>query len=157
MARSRTGRGGKGLRLERGVLARIYEHAAAAYPEEACGGLFGQAVDGEHVEVVEAAPVANTREDERRRRYLIGPEDVLALEKRAAAAGVEVVGYYHSHPDAPAEPSEFDRAHAWPWYVYLIVGVAGGRAQDVRAWRLANSRAAFEPMKIWNAEDSDDE
>ena len=120
-------------RLQRAV-ARVVAHIEAVYPEEAPGGLLGIVGDDAAIEVVEAIPSDNIREDERRRRYLIGPDDVLALERRASDAGLQVVGYYHSHPDAPAAPSDFDREHAWPWYVYLIVSVVenlGAEFQDV--------------------------
>ncbi|MGD2153172.1 MAG: M67 family metallopeptidase [Gemmatimonadales bacterium] len=130
------------------VLAQIGEHAEAGYPEEAPGGLLGIAHDQATIEVSEAVPADNSRRDERRRRYLIGPDDVLALERRASDSGLQVVGYYHSHPDAPAVPSEFDREHAWPTYVYLIVSVVDGRAADIRAWRLSDDRAAFDAIEI---------
>ena len=138
-----------GARLQLGpqLLAAMREHAEATYPEEACGGMLGRA-DSDTVEVVEVVSLANVREVERRRRYLIGPDDVLALERRAEARGLQVVGYYHSHPDAPAEPSAFDREHAWPWYVYLIVSVAEGRAAEAKAWRLADDRGEYEAVQI---------
>jgi proteasome lid subunit RPN8/RPN11 len=140
------------LRLMVDVPAAMRQHAEAVYPEEACGGLLGRPGNGEEVEVVEAAPVTNVREHERRRRYLIGPEDVLHLERRAAAAGLQVVGYYHSHPDAPPLPSAFDREHAWPWYVYLIISVENGRAATARAWQLADDREDFKPVPMINEE-----
>ncbi len=138
---------GRELRFAAGVLGRIRDQAESGYPEEVCGGLLGDAREGA-VRVIDAVPLSNARDDERRRRYLIGPDAVLGLERRAESAGLQVVGYYHSHPDAPAEPSEFDRAHAWPWYVYLIVGVQSGRAGPVRAWRLAESRDRFESISF---------
>ncbi len=138
------------LRFAAGVLERVREHAESGYPEEVCGGLLGDARDGD-VRVIDAVPVSNVRADERRRRYLIDPGAVLELEKRAEAAGVQVVGYYHSHPDAAAVPSEFDREHAWPWYIYLIVSVESGRAGVTRAWRLAESRERFEPVSLREA------
>ncbi len=135
------------LRLAAGVLDRIREHAESGYPEEVCGGLLGDARDG-GVRVIDAVPLDNVRGDERRRRYLIAAEDVLGLERRAASAGVQVVGFYHSHPDASAVPSEFDREHAWPWYTYLIVSVRSGRAGATQAWRLAESRERFESVSF---------
>jgi proteasome lid subunit RPN8/RPN11 len=130
------------------VLAAIREHVEATYPEEAPGGLLGIVHDENTIEVVEAAVSANARDEERRRRYLIGPDDVVALERRASQTGLQVVGYYHSHPDAPPAPSDFDREHAWPWYVYLIVSVVAGRAADARAWRLSDDRQAFDVVTI---------
>jgi proteasome lid subunit RPN8/RPN11 len=139
-----------GVRLVVGpeVAALIRGHVEAVYPEEAPGGLLGIVHDETTVEVVEAVPSDNARSEERRRRYLIGPDDVLALERRASNAGLQVVGYFHSHPDAPPAPSEFDREHAWPTYIYLIVSVAEGRTAEARAWRLSDDRDAFEPIEI---------
>lgn len=130
------------------VLALIREHVEAVYPEEAPGGLLGIVHDETTIEVVEAVSADNVRTDERQRRYLIGPDDVLALERRASEAGLQVVGYYHSHPDARPAPSDFDREHAWPWYVYLIVSVVAGRTADARAWRLSDDREAFDAIEI---------
>jgi proteasome lid subunit RPN8/RPN11 len=139
-----------GVRLTVGseVLALIRGHVEAIYPEEAPGGLLGIVHDETTVEVAEAVPSDNARGEERRRRYLIGPDDVLALERRASDAGFQVVGYYHSHPDAPPVPSEFDREHAWPTYIYLIVSVVEGRTAEARAWRLSDDRDAFEAIEI---------
>ncbi|UCC83275.1 MAG: M67 family metallopeptidase [Gemmatimonadota bacterium] len=139
---------GARLVVSREVLALIRRHVEGIYPEEAPGGLLGTVHEETTVEVVEAVPSHNVRNEERRRRYLIGPDDVLALERRASEAGLQVVGYYHSHPDAPPLPSEFDREHAWPWYVYLIVSVVDGRMADARAWRLADDRDAFDAVEM---------
>lgn len=130
------------------VLAAIREHVEATYPDEAPGGLLGIVRDATTIEVVEAVISGNARDEERRRRYLIGPDDVLVLERRAAETGLQVVGYYHSHPDAPPAPSDYDREHAWSWYVYLIVSVVAGRATDARAWRLSDDRQAFATVAI---------
>lgn len=135
----------RGMNIEIGTdtLQAIRRQAQSGYPEEICGGLLGR--EGNHgvVQVVEATALRNTRSDERGRRYLIGPDDVLLIEKRADSTGLQVVGYYHSHPDAPAVPSEFDRQHAWPWYTYLIVDVQQGRPGRARAWRLTDDRRRF--------------
>lgn len=140
-------RGGQ-LRLSAEAVERIRQHVEASYPEEACGGLLGSARGDGVVEVAVADPLTNAKDRERGRRYLIGPGDVLALERRAGKADLEVLGYYHSHPDAPALPSEFDREHAWPWYHYVIVRVEDGRATEVRAWRLTDDRQQFDPVSV---------
>jgi proteasome lid subunit RPN8/RPN11 len=142
-------RGERRTRLILGAesIALIREHLQASYPEEACGGLLGVTAE-ESVEVVDAVLLANVREAERHRRYLIGPDEVLALERRAKDSGLQVVGYYHSHPDAPPIPSEFDREHAWPWYAYLIASVENGSLTSWRAWRLADDRKRFVPLQL---------
>lgn len=129
------------------VRERIRSHLEDAYPEEACGGLLGRALNG-RTEVTAVAALENRESQDRARRYLIDPDAVLALQKRAEEQGLEVVGYYHSHPEAPAEPSAFDREAAWPWYVYLIVSLRDGRATEFGAWRLTEDRSGFRPLTI---------
>lgn len=140
------------LRLAVGAVAAIRRHADAVYPEEACGGLLGQDDGSGHFRVVAALPVSNAQANERRRRYLISGGDVRILERRAEASGLEVVGYYHSHPDTPPLPSAIDREHAWPWYVYLIVSVKRGGPTRFRAWRLVGDRRVFVPIQICSGE-----
>ncbi len=138
----------KPIQISPGALLVLRQHVESLYPEEACGGLLGSGAGPENLTVREAAPLPNAQVAERRRRYLLEPEDVLRLERRAEAAGLQVVGFYHSHPDAAARPSEFDLEHAWPWYVYLIVEVDEGRAGAMSAWRLADDRGSFESVVI---------
>ncbi len=127
-------------------LRAIDRHGEQTYPEECCGFLIGKPGEaGEETTVVERLlPVANERQDSRHNRYVINPETVLAAHKEARAAGANVVGYYHSHPDHPSRPSDFDREHAWPGLSYLIVSIQGGRAADARSWRLADDRDRFD-------------
>jgi proteasome lid subunit RPN8/RPN11 len=134
------------LRLPRAALASLRAHAQAAFPEEACGFLLGRAdLHGTRKEVVLAQEAANQKQDERTRRYLIEPAQLLQAEDAAQQAGLDILGFYHSHPTGVARPSEFDRAHAWPWYSYVIVGVTAGKAGEVASWRLADDRSAFNP------------
>jgi proteasome lid subunit RPN8/RPN11 len=125
----------------------INRHAAASYPEECCGFLIGR-LDGEATVVERVLSVGNEREESRHNRYLITPETVLAANKEARGLGLDVVGYYHSHPDHPSRPSEFDRDHAWPGLSYLIVSVQGGRVADARSWRLSDDRERFEEEAV---------
>ena len=127
--------------------ARMREHLAAAYPEEGCGILLGEESDGTRT-VIEVAALDNRREDTRERRYLITPEQFLGAERRARVAGLEVLGFFHSHPDHPAEPSAFDLEHAWPYYSYLIVSVRGGTPREAASWRLADDRTRFVPEPL---------
>lgn len=122
----------------------IHSHLCRAYPEEGCGVLLGRDADGTRV-VERAIPLENTQGETRERRYLLAPEQILAAEREARSAGLDVVGFFHSHPDHPAIPSAFDREHAWPFYTYLIASVRGGAVADAQAWRLAEDRASFEP------------
>ena len=69
-------------------------------------------------------------------------------KKRRSEKKLELIGWYHSHPDAPARPSEFDREHAWPWYSYIIVSVQKGEPRDTTSWRLHDDRAAYDPEEI---------
>lgn len=126
---------------------RMHEHLCRAYPEEGCGVLLGRERDGVR-EVERIVELENRREDSRHNRYVIPPEQFLRAEKEARAAGLDVVGFYHSHPDHPARPSAFDLEHAWPWYSYVIVSVEGGRVADMRSWRLRDDRSAFEPEPV---------
>jgi proteasome lid subunit RPN8/RPN11 len=117
---------------------------AAAYPLEACGAILGTG-DGVttawHVTHLEAAP--NEHGDDQRRRYLVPPEFQLRAEKLARTRGEDVIGYYHSHPDHPAQPSEYDRSHAWYGYLYIICAVAHGVAGDVNSFTLNQDQGVF--------------
>jgi len=93
-------------------------------------------------------PLVNRRDDSPRNRFSVNAQDVLEAEKAARQQGIDVVGWYHSHPDHPARPSQFDRDHAWPWYSYIIVSVAEGKPQDMTSWRLNDDRAEFSPEGI---------
>lgn len=124
----------------------IRRHGESTYPDECCGALIGT---GDGV-VSEALALGNETDLERRRRFLITPSDYRQAEAHADAAGLTLLGFYHSHPDHPAEPSQFDLDHAWPNMSYAIVSVRGGHAAHLRSWRLRPDRARFieEPVVI---------
>jgi proteasome lid subunit RPN8/RPN11 len=131
----------------------IERHLEAGYPDEACGVLIGRPLspssdDEEGAAVLRVVPAENQREDSRGNRYVIPPEAVLAAEKLARSLGLSVVGYFHSHPDHPARPSEFDREHAWPGLSYLIVSVRQGKAAEARSWRLSDDRERFDEESL---------
>jgi proteasome lid subunit RPN8/RPN11 len=126
------------------VAEEIRRHAAAEYPEEACGALLGEGSgDGATVTIGAALRAENVHAGERERRYLVPPELQLRAEREAQASGRDVVGFYHSHPDHPARPSEHDRAHAWCGYLYLICAVRGGRAEEIGAFALDEPGGEF--------------
>jgi proteasome lid subunit RPN8/RPN11 len=135
------------LVLEPGHLALIREHGERDYPAETCGLLGGTVEEGRAV-VREVVPLANERTDSARNRYLIDPLEFMRAQETLDRAGLEVLGVYHSHPDHPPEPSAFDRENAWPQLSYVIVGVARGRAGEVKSWRLADDRTAFAEESI---------
>ena len=124
-------------------------HAEETYPYEACGAIFGTG-DGAgepwQVTSVEAAP--NDHEEDRHVRYLVSPAFQAQAERRALAAGLDVIGWYHSHPEDLARPSEYDRSHAWVGYVYLIHSVRSGRAVDVNAFTLDEQGGMFLPVAL---------
>jgi proteasome lid subunit RPN8/RPN11 len=139
---------------------RIRVHGAEAYPHECCGALLGR--DSSKIggtdpvaegatrgrEILALYALVNRSHDSPRNRFSVTSEDVLAAEKEARAHGLEVVGWYHSHPDHPARPSEYDRDHAWPWYSYIIVSVQNGAPREMTSWRLHDDRQQFSPEGI---------
>lgn len=92
----------------------------------------------------EFMPLENPGRESERNRYLVDPREQLQVEKDARTRGLAVLGYYHSHPDHPARPSEYDREHAWSWYSYVIVAVDRGIARDTRSWVLSEDGSAFQ-------------
>jgi proteasome lid subunit RPN8/RPN11 len=127
----------------------IRRHGEADYPYECCGMLIGRFdADGAKV-VVETLAISNAREDEaKRNRFLITPQEMMRGEKYARSKRLDVVGFYHSHPDAPAVPSGFDLDHAWPTYSYIIVSVRAGAAGDFLSWELETDRTKFNSEDI---------
>jgi proteasome lid subunit RPN8/RPN11 len=134
---------------------KIRARGEETYPHECCGALLGRdssAISGNDPgenaltpgrEIHALFPLMNRRDDSPRNRFSVTSEDVLAAEKEAREQGLEVVGWYHSHPDHPARPSEYDRDHAWPWYSYIIVSVQSGAPQEMTSWRLNDDRQEF--------------
>jgi proteasome lid subunit RPN8/RPN11 len=138
------------LRLPESLAEEIRRHGEAAYPAECCGALVGR-VEGGGKDVARLWPAINRRTDDPH-RYLIAPDDLRRLEAEVRAAGLEIVGYYHSHPDHPAAPSTFDANHAWPWYSYVIVRIERGRGAELASWLLADDRPAMlpEPLDVFS-------
>ena len=145
----------------------IRAHGVRDYPNECCGILFGRA-SGTDKQVSEVVALKNLRHDaaraqellplndpgreSERNRFLIDPLEQLRVEKDARTRKLEVVGYYHSHPDHPARPSNYDRDHAWPWYSYIILSVERGEPKDMTSWVLREDRSQFdaEPVEVLN-------
>ena len=139
---------------------KIRTHGVETYPHECCGALLGRdqglvSGTGSHADdqgisrhVLALFPLINRRDDSPRNRFSVTADDVREAEKSASAQGLEVIGWYHSHPDHPARPSDYDRDHAWPWYSYIIVSVNHGAAGDMTSWRLNDDRQEFSPEGI---------
>jgi proteasome lid subunit RPN8/RPN11 len=147
------------IRLTPALAARIAAEGEQTYPNECCGVLLGHLTDpgpdgGPLREVVDLWPIDNAREAaERYHRFVIEPLDYLHAEQAAAAQGLDLLGFYHSHPDHPARPSEYDREHAWPNLSYLVLAVAGRaeplpRAGSLTSWELTYDRTEFRPEPI---------
>lgn len=130
------------------LLDMIHAHGEAAYPEEGAGLLLGRADTTSRV-VAEILTLTNAREDSaRHNRYLLTAEDMMRGETEAERQGLDVIGVFHSHPDHPNQPSEFDREWAMPWFSYVITSVNDGKAIASRSWRLTDDRKQFEEEKI---------
>jgi proteasome lid subunit RPN8/RPN11 len=131
-----------------GLRARIFEQLQRAYPNEGGGFLLG-VQQGDSLSVRDVHPVENVfAAEEQYHRYAMTPADWMSLEDEADTKGLSLVGYYHSHPDHPAIPSEFDRDHALPNFSYLIASVQQGQAVDFRGWRLAEDRSRFDELVV---------
>jgi proteasome lid subunit RPN8/RPN11 len=135
------------LKIGAGDVGHIHEHAREAYPEECAGALVGMDAGGIKV-VVDVWRAENTHEEERSRRFLIEPLKIKEFEERAAERDLDVLGFYHSHPDHPAEPSEYDRDHAWPGWSYVIASVSKDNVEDMRSWVLKDDRSGYEEEPI---------
>lgn len=127
----------------------IRAHGEAGFPHECCGLLVGQFLAEGGKEVAEIFPISNAREEEaKRNRFLITAEELLRGENYARSRTLDVIGFYHSHPDHPAVPSQFDIDHAWPVYSYIIVSVLKGKSDALTSWELDEDRSHFNPEKI---------
>jgi proteasome lid subunit RPN8/RPN11 len=137
------------LTISTAVDQRIRHHGQETYPHECCGALVGK---GGFVTEIVALP--NTTDEGPRRRFLVRPSDYRLAESRATELGVELLGFYHSHPDHPARPSQYDLDHAWPTFAYIIVAVAAGAAADMTVWFLKDDRSIFEEGSLHHGENS---
>ena len=128
--------------------AAMRAHGERDYPYECCGLMLGKFNEGRK-SVIEIYPISNAREEEaKRNRFLIQPEELMRGEKYARAHGLDVVGFYHSHPDDVAVPSQYDLEHAWPTYSYIVMSVQQGRSVDLRSWEMEADRSRFNEEEI---------
>ncbi|MBX8631816.1 MAG: M67 family metallopeptidase [Thermoplasmata archaeon] len=126
--------------MQSSILKEIIVHASETYPEECCGFLIGTEDAKRGIRTVsDAVRAVNAAANSKRTRYTIEPREILKMEQSVHSAGKKILGYYHSHPDHPPVPSEFDRNNAWPGYSYFIISVMNGSPAGMRSWRLSDS------------------
>jgi len=126
------------------LIKQINTHVEKAYPEEGAGFLIG-----DEGEVKEILALSNAREDDaRHNRFLITPEDYLKAELKANSLGLSLIGVFHSHPDCPNVPSEYDREWAQPFFSYIITRVDNGKVVNHRSWRLVEDRSKYDEEEI---------
>jgi proteasome lid subunit RPN8/RPN11 len=153
------------IRLSEALRQEIERHGAVEFPRECCGALLGDVEEGRKI-VRQVRPLPNTFEPSlefersagadvsevelhgRERRYLVSPETMFQLMQEERRTQRKILGFYHSHPDHPARPSEYDRAWAMNWYSYIIVSVLKGTPADVTCWRLTEDGRMFESEEI---------
>jgi proteasome lid subunit RPN8/RPN11 len=130
-------------------LSAINSHGEQDYPYECCGLLIGR-FESDGIKVVtETYPISNAREESaKRNRFLITPEELMSGERHARDRNLDVVGFYHSHPESPAVPSQYDLEHAWPTYSYIIVSVMNQKAGDLFSWEQQPDRSKFDQEDI---------
>ena len=116
-------------------------HARSTYPEECCGFLLG--VDSGPRRIFRTLAAQNVNEGSRKRRYNISPVDLVRADEEARRSNLELIGIYHSHPDASPQPSQVDLENAWPWYTYLVLPLQNGEPTDLAAWALSQDRSTF--------------
>lgn len=131
--------------------ARLLASLEEAYPNEGGGFLVGTR-QGEQVVIEDVLPIPNVFEEaEQFHRYAMTPQNWATMEDKADSMGLALVGYYHSHPDSPAIPSEYDRVHALPHFVYLIASVVQARAVSLFAYELVDDRSTFKELPLVSA------
>ncbi|MBI5892233.1 MAG: M67 family metallopeptidase [Deltaproteobacteria bacterium] len=131
------------LHLSQKIYNEIISHAKKSYPCEGCGALVGK-----DKKITKIYPLENINKERANDRYEINPKDLLRVEKEAKKDGFEVIGFFHSHPDHPDRPSDFDRQRAWPFYSYVIVAVQNGKDVSVKSWTFENEGEPFREEEI---------
>lgn len=123
----------------------IQAHGAEGYPDEVCGVMLGKQADHSVTEVRRARNIIVERS---RDRYEIDPRDHIRIQREADSKGLDIIGYYHSHPDHPAQASRFDTERAWAGYVYVIVAIQAGKPVDANAFVADEDGGPFRPEPL---------
>ena len=133
------------MKIPRSAIEAIEAHGAEGYPDEICGIMLGAQADHVVTEVRRARNIIVERSQD---RYEIDPRDHIRIQREADATGLDIVGYYHSHPDHPAQASRFDTERAWSGYVYVIVSIQGGKPVDANAFVAEQDGGPFRPERL---------
>ncbi len=133
------------MKIRRSAIEAIEAHGAEGYPDEICGIMLGAQADHVVTEVRRARNIIVERSQD---RYEIDPRDHIRIQREADATGLDIVGYYHSHPDHPAQASRFDTERAWSGYVYVIVSIQGGKPVDANAFVAEQDGGPFRPERL---------
>ena len=141
------------IKIINGAYKTMINHIKNTYPEEGCGALIGKENNIRLVKKV--IPIENKVEKLRTRRYVIDPEDIINVENKAEEEKLELLGFFHSHPDTPAKPSTFDLEHSWPWYSYIIISINHKEVSNIiqeeitlASWRLKDDRSKFDEEEL---------
>jgi len=127
---------------------QIFKQMETTYPNEGGGFLLGRADESGTV-IQDVIQIENVFESEEQyHRYAMTPQNWIKMEDEAEERGLSLIGYYHSHPDHPAVPSEYDRQHALPNFIYIITSVQQGKATEMRAWLLHADRSRFNTLEL---------
>ena len=133
------------------IVGVMYQHmsdmADDSYPDEGCGILVGR-FNGERAEILAVTRGTNLNTERSRDRYVLDPADIVEADREARARGWDIVGFWHSHPDHPAQPSQFDTDHAWVDYVYVICRTTEEGTGDINAFTLSAEAGPFEPVLL---------
>ena len=133
--------------LKKDIIDSFLKHGEEDYPFECCGFILGHFIDEKSIGT-EYIAVLNTKEKNKKRRFLIDPMAYQDAEDLADEKGLSIISIVHSHPDHPDKPSDFDKNHAWPWFSYIIISVQKGIFRSYRSWRLNYDRTKFIEEKI---------
>jgi proteasome lid subunit RPN8/RPN11 len=142
------------LKIDQSCYDQLRRHGEETYPEECCGVLLGRVEEDDQRLVTAVARAGNTRTDSPQNRYNIDPRELIAIQRHARERGLDIVGFYHSHPDHPARWSPTDLAEAhWLGCSYVITRVEKGQARDTNSFALrgggeAEKHFEDEPVQV---------
>ena len=124
--------------------SRVVRHTIEIYPKEACGILLSHSEKARHIK--EVYPTKNVHSEDQAKRYLVDPLEFIGVDKWAEEEGLDICGFYHSHPDHPSAPSEYDEKMAWEGYLYIILSIKANKFKDARAWIYDAGARRFEEV-----------